>query len=408
MTCIMIDFDLTEEQRLLEQSVREWAAREVAPKVHDLDREHRFDRGILPQMADLGLLGCSVPAEYGGSGMDYISLGLISEELEYVDTSLRVIMSVHAGLNCLSLLTWGNEDQKRRYLVPQAQGRKIATYGLTEPAAGSDVRGIQTVAVKKGDRYLLSGEKMWISLADVADNFLVFAWSDLDKKKQRDPSGISAFIVERAFKGFSSGTLKEKWGILAGNTGFFKMDDVEVPADNLLGRPGEGFKIAMFALDQGRFTVAAGATGLIRACRDASVRYAKERKAFGVEIAQHQLVKEMIAQMESDYQAARLLWLRAGYLKNHGRRNTRETGLAKWFATVASERAAGDCVQVHGANGYSDEYPAGRFYRNCKGAVIYEGTREIHKLMQADYVLGYRADKATRCELPPYQEKVNQ
>jgi len=408
MTCIMIDFDLTEEQRLLEQSVREWAAREVAPKVHDLDREHRFDRGILPQMADLGLLGCSVPAEYGGSGMDYISLGVISEELEYVDTSLRVIMSVHAGLNCLSLLTWGSEDQKRRYLVPQAQGRKIATYGLTEPAAGSDVRGIQTVAVKKGDRYLLSGEKMWISLADVADNFLVFAWSDLDKKKQRDPSGISAFIVERAFKGFSSGTLKEKWGILAGNTGFFKMDDVEVPADNLLGRPGEGFKIAMFALDQGRFTVAAGATGLIRACRDASVRYAKERKAFGVEIAQHQLVKEMIAQMESDYQAARLLWLRAGYLKNHGRRNTRETGLAKWFATVASERAAGDCVQVHGANGYSDEYPAGRFYRNCKGAVIYEGTREIHKLMQADYVLGYRADKATRCELPPYQEKVNQ
>ncbi|PYR80034.1 MAG: butyryl-CoA dehydrogenase [Acidobacteria bacterium] len=404
----MIDFDLTEEQRLLEQSVREWAAREVAPKVHDLDREHRFDRGILPQMADLGLLGCSVPAEYGGSGMDYISLGVISEELEYVDTSLRVIMSVHAGLNCLSLLTWGSEDQKRRYLVPQAQGRKIATYGLTEPAAGSDVRGIQTVAVKKGDRYLLSGEKMWISLADVADNFLVFAWSDLDKKKQRDPSGISAFIVERAFKGFSSGTLKEKWGILAGNTGFFKMDDVEVPADNLLGRPGEGFKIAMFALDQGRFTVAAGATGLIRACRDASVRYAKERKAFGVEIAQHQLVKEMIAQMESDYQAARLLWLRAGYLKNHGRRNTRETGLAKWFATVASERAAGDCVQVHGANGYSDEYPAGRFYRNCKGAVIYEGTREIHKLMQADYVLGYRADKATRCELPPYQEKVNQ
>src|SRR5439155_828707 len=174
----------------------------------------------------------------------------------------------------------------------------------------------------------------------------------------------------------ASGPLKEKWGILAGNTGFFKMDDVEVPAENLLGKEGEGFKIAMFALDQGRFTVAAGATGLIRACRDASVKYAKERKTFGVEIAQHQLVKEMIAQMESDYQAARLLWMRAGYLKNTGRRNTRETGLAKWFATVASERAAGDCVQVHGANGYSDEYPAGRFYRNCKGAVIYEGTRD--------------------------------
>ena len=397
----MIDFELSEEHRILEQTVRDWGAREVAPRIRDLDREHRFDRNVLPQMARLGLLGVSVPAQYGGAGMDYISLGVVSEELEYVDTSLRVIMSVHAGLNCLTLLTWGTEDQKQRYLVPQAQGQKIATYGLTEPAAGSDVRGIQTVAVKRGDRYLLTGEKMWISLADVADNFLVFAWTDLEKKKQRDTAGLSAFIVERGFKGFSSGTLTHKWGILAGNTGFFKMDEVEVPDENLVGRAGEGFKIAMFALDQGRFTVAAGATGLIRACRDASVKYATERHAFGVEIAQHQLVKEMIAQMESDYQAARLLWLRSGWLKNLGRRNTRETGLAKWFSTVASERAAGDAVQIHGANGYSDEYPVGRFYRNCKGAVIYEGTREIHKLMQADYVLGLRTDRPTRCELPP-------
>ena len=347
----MIDFDLSDDHQLIERTVREWAAREVAPHIRELDREHRFDPRILPQMAELGLLGCSVPPQYGGAGMDYISLGIISEELEYVDTSLRVIMSVHAGLNCLSLLTWGTEDQKQRYLVPQAQGRKIATYGLTEPAAGSDVRGIETVAIKRGDRYFLTGEKMWISLADVADNFLVFAWSDQEKKKQRDPSGLSAFIVERAFKGFSSGTLKEKWGILAGNTGFFKMDDVEVPEENVVGRPGEGFKIAMFALDQGRYTVAAGATGLIRACRDASVRYARERKTFGSAIAEHQLVKEMIAQMESDYQSARLLWLRSGWLKNQGRRNTRETGLAKWFATVASERAAGDAVQVPGANG---------------------------------------------------------
>ena len=400
----MIDFDLNEEHRILEQSVREWGAREVAPRIRELDREHRFDKNILVQMADLGLLGCSVPSEYGGAGMDYISLGIVSEELEYVDTSLRVIMSVHAGLNCLTLLAWGNEDQKQRYLVPQAQGKKIATYGLTEPAAGSDVRGIQTVAIKKGDKYYITGEKMWISLADVADNFLVFAWTDMEKKKQRDTAGISAFIVERAFKGFSSGTLKEKWGILAGNTGYFKMEDMEVPAANLLGNEGEGFKIAMFALDQGRYTVAAGATGLIRACRDASVKYALERQTFGQRIAEHQLVKEMIAQMESDYQASRLFWLRAGALKNLGRRNTRETGLAKWFSTVASERAAGDAVQIHGANGYSDEYPVGRFYRNCKGAVIYEGTREIHKLMQADYVLGFRQDRPTRCELPPFNK----
>src|SRR6202140_1471313 len=189
----MIDFDLTDEQRLLEQMVREWAARDIAPHIAEADRQHRFDRDqVLGGMAKLGLLGISIPQEYGGAGMDYICLGLASEELEYVDTSLRVIMSVHAGLNCLSLLTWGSEDQKRRYLVPQAQGNKIATYGLTEPGAGSDVRGIQTVAVRKGDRYLLTGEKMWISLADVADNFLVFAWTDLVKKQQRDPSGLSA------------------------------------------------------------------------------------------------------------------------------------------------------------------------------------------------------------------------
>src|SRR5512140_1942715 len=237
-------------------------------------------------MGDLGLLGLSIPAELGGSGTDYLALGLASEELEYVDTSLRVILSVHVGLNSLTLLAWGTEAQKQRYLVPQAQGRKIATFGLTEPAAGSDARGIQTIAVRAGDRYRLSGEKMWISLADVADHFLTFAWTDLEKKRQRDPSGLSAFIVERAFKGFSSGTMKEKWGILAGNTGFFTLDEVEVPEENLVGRLGEGFKIAMFALDQGRYTVAAGATGLIRACRDASVKYAKERKAFGVEIGQ--------------------------------------------------------------------------------------------------------------------------
>jgi glutaryl-CoA dehydrogenase (non-decarboxylating) len=401
----MIDFTLTDEQQLLERSAREWAAREVAPFIRDNDRQHRFDRDrVLGGMAALGLLGVSVPSTYGGAGMDYICLGLACEELEYVDTSLRVIMSVHAGLSCLTLLTWGTEEQKRRCLVPLAKGAKICGYGLTEPSAGSDVRGIQATAVKTGGHYVLSGEKSWISLANVADIFLVIAWTDLEKKKARDTSGLSAFIVERSFRGFSSGAMKEKWGILAGDTGWFKMDDVEVPAENLLGREGEGFKIAMFALDQGRFTVAAGATGLIRACRDASVAYAKERRTGGVEIGQHQLVKEMIAGMESDYQASRLLWMRAGWLKNGGVRNTRETGLAKWFATVASERAAGDAVQVHGANGYSDEYPVGRFYRNCKGAVIYEGTREIHKLMQADYVLGYRQDRPTRCELPPYRE----
>src|SRR3954467_12107422 len=247
----MIDFSLNDEQKLLEQSVREWGAKEVAPFIREIDRKHHFDRErILGGMAKLGLLGISVPQEDGGAGMDYIALGIASEELEYFDTSLRVIMSVHAGLNCLSLLTWGNEEQKQRYLVPQAQGRKISGYGLTEPGAGSDARAIQTTATKKGGSYVLNGEKTWISLANVADHFLVIAWTDLEKKKKGDPSGMTAFIVERTMKGFTSGAMKEKWGILAGDTGWFKMDDVEVPAENILGRLGEGFKIAMFSLDQ--------------------------------------------------------------------------------------------------------------------------------------------------------------
>jgi len=399
----MIDFELSSEHQDVEKMVRDWAAKEVAPKIHDLDREHRFERKFLKDMADLQLLGICIPEELGGAGMDYVSLGLASEELEYVDTHLRVILSVHVGLNCMTLWCWGTEDQKKRYLIPQAKGEKIATYGLTEPNAGSDAVGIQTTAVRKGDRYVLNGEKTWISLADVADNFLVIAWTDQEKKKKRDHSGLSAFIVERTFKGFSSYTMKEKWGILAGNTGGFHLEDVEVPEANRVGAEGEGFKVAMFALENGRYTVAAGATGLIRACRDASVKYAKARKTFGVPIGDHQLVKEMIAQMVSDYDAARLLWLRAGWMKNRGLRNNRETSLSKWFATVASERAASDCVQIHGGNGFSDEYPAGRFFRNSKAAVIYEGTREIHKIMQADYALGYRQDKTRRVELPAWK-----
>jgi glutaryl-CoA dehydrogenase (non-decarboxylating) len=338
--------------------------------------------------------------------MDYISLGLACEELEYVDTSNRVILSVHVGLNSLALLQWGTEEQKQKYLVPQATGQKIATYGLTEPAAGSDAVGIQSTARREGDHYILNGEKMWISLADVADNFLVFAWTDLEKKRARDHSGLTAFIVERGYPGLETGTIHGKLGVRAGNTGWIAFKDVPVPAENVLGREGEGFHIAMSALDNGRYTVAWGATGLIRACLDASVRYAKERHTFGVEIGQHQLVQQMIALMQLKYDAARLLCMRAGWLKNQGVRNTRETGLAKWYATVSSFEAAADAVEIHGAYGYSDEYDVERFLRNSKGAVIYEGSREIQQLIQAQYALGYRKDKPLRCELPAYDPEA--
>ncbi|MEO0076378.1 MAG: acyl-CoA dehydrogenase family protein [candidate division WOR-3 bacterium] len=399
-----MDFSLTEEQLMIQKLARDFAQKEVAPKIRENDQKAFFDKNILTKMAELGILGLSIPTKYGGSGGDYISLGLACEELEYVDTSLRVILSVHIGLNSLTILSWGTEEQKQKYLVPQAQGKKIATFGLTEPNAGSDVVAIESKAQKDGDYWVLNGEKMWISLADVADNFLIFAWTDQEKRKKRDHSGISCFIVERAFPGVTTATIHGKLGIRAGNTGSISLSDVRVPKENMLGQEGEGFKIAMFALDQGRYTVAAGATGLIRACLDASVKYANERKTFGEVIGKHQLVKEMIADMAASYEIARLLWLKAGWLKNIGERNTKETSLAKMYACDASERSASNAVQIYGAYGYSDEYPVERFYRNCKGAVIYEGSREIHKLMQADYALGYRSDKPTRCKLPIPEE----
>jgi len=399
----MIDLQLTDDHEALVQTVREFAQKEVAPYIKEWDEQQDFHREVFDKMAELNLLGVCIPEEYGGAGFDYISLGLVCEELEAVDTFLRVAMSVHTGLNSLTLYTWGTEAQKQKYLVPQAKGEKLATYGLTEPGAGSDVVAARSTARREGDEYVLNGEKMWISLADTADNFLFFCWTDEEKRKNRDHSGMSCFIVERTMKGFTSGTIHGKLGIRAGNTGYFSLQDVRVPKENLVGEEGEGFKIAMFALEQGRFTVAAGATGVIRASRDASVAYAKERETFGTKIANHQLVKQKIANMEADYQMCRLLCLRAGWLKNEGKPNGRATSLAKWQATVRSETAASMAIEVHGANGYSNDYPVERYLRNCKAAVIYEGTRDIHTLMQADWALGLKNEKPARKTLPPWQ-----
>jgi len=399
----MIDLHLTDDHEALVQTVREFAQKEVGPYIKEWDEKQHFERAVFDKMAELNLLGVCIPEHYGGAGFDYISLGLVCEELEAVDTFLRVAMSVHTGLNSLTLYTWGSEDQKQRYLVPQAKGEKLSTYGLTEPGAGSDVVGARATARREGDEYVLNGEKMWISLADTADNFLFFCWTDEEKQRHRDHSGMSCFIVERGMKGFTSGTIHGKLGIRAGNTGYFSLQDVSVPKENLIGEEGEGFKIAMFALEQGRFTVAAGATGVIRASRDASIAYANERETFGTKIANHQLVKQKIAEMEADYQMCRLLWLRAGWLKNEGQANGRATSLAKWQATVRSEKAASMAIEVHGANGYTNDYPVERYLRNCKAAVIYEGTRDIHTLMQADWALGLKKEKPGRKTLPAWK-----
>ncbi len=399
----MIDFEFTENHNMVASLAKDVAHKYLKPQIQELDRVAKYDPEFVTRLKEADLLGVCIPEKYGGMGLDYISLGLVCEEMEYVDTSARVAFSVHIGLNSMTLLTWGNESQKEKYLVPQAKGEQIGTFGLTEPAAGSDAVGILSTAEKKGDKYILNGEKMWISLASVADNFLIFAWTDLEKKKRRDHSGITAFIVERKWGGVDTGDIHGKLGVRAGSTGFIAMQDVEVPEENRLGEEGEGFKIAMACLDGGRYTVAAGSTGLIRACMDACKDYASTRKTFKETIDQHQLVKEMFAEMVYGCEAGRLLWLKAGWLRNIGVRATRETSLAKWFCTDQAEKASYNAVQIHGAYGYSDEYPVERFFRNSKGASIYEGTREIHKLMQADYLLGFRTDRPPRCLLPAYE-----
>lgn len=396
----MIDFSFSEEQRSVGALVREFCAREVLPGIRERDRNSEYDPTLIPKMAKADIFGLCFPLKYGGLGMDYTSLGLACEEAEYADTSVRVILSVHVGLVSLSILTWGTDTQKSKYLPDLISAKRIGAFGLTEPNVGSDVVGLQSTADRDGDSFILNGEKMWISLADVADTLLVFAWTDREKMKKRDHSGMSAFVVDRAMNGLTTASIHGKLGVRAGNTGSVQMADLRVPMDCMLGREVEGFKIAMFALDQGRFTVAAGATGLIKACLDAPVSYSQTRTTFGRPIREHQLVKEMIARMEANYQACRPLWMRAAWLKNIGQPNTRETALAKWMAADAAEVAANDAVQVHGAYGFSDEYPVERFYRNPKGSSIYEGSREIQKLMQADYALGLRNDDPTRCTLP--------
>jgi len=395
-----MDFQLSEEHRMVQNMVRDFSQKEVVPVIKEWDRKQEMAPFILPRMAELGILGINIPVRYGGQGFDYLSLGLVCEELEAADTTLRVIMSVHMGLNSMALLQWGTEDQKQKFLVPQAKGEKVACFGLTEPGAGSDVAGIKSTAKRAGDDYVLNGEKMWISLATKAHHALVVMRTDASTE---DPhNGLTAFILELDRKGIKTGDIHGKLGVRAGSTGWISMTDVQIPAENRLGEEGEGFKIAMSCLDNGRYTVAAGATGLIRACLEASLKYAHDRKAFNREIGQFQLVQQKIAYMVQSYEAARLLYLRAGWLKNQGVRNTRETSLAKWFATDASFEAASEAIQVHGAYGFSDEYDVERYLRNSKGAVIYEGTSEIHQLMQAGYALGYREDADLRRELPAF------
>jgi glutaryl-CoA dehydrogenase (non-decarboxylating) len=393
-----MDFTLTADHDAIRKTARDFCQHELVPYLRDWDRAQQLPREVIRKMGAEGLLGVCIPRRYGGLGFDYLSLGIASEELERADSAFRVLIAVHLGLNSLALFQWGNEAQKQQYLVPQARGERLAAFGLTEPGAGSDVAGISTTARHDSETYILNGEKMWIGCADIADHFLIFAYTDRAAKHR----GISAFIVERDFDGVTTSSIHHKLGGRIGNVGSITLQDVRVPAENRVGEEGDGFKIAMSALDNGRYTVASGAVGLIEACLEASVAYAKKRETFGKSIGKHQLVQQKIANMVAGRDIGRLLYYQVGWMKNQGIRCTREVSLAKWTNCQNAFQAADDAIQIHGAHGYSDEYPVERYFRNARGALIYEGTQEIHQLIQAGYALGDRVDKPVTQPLPSH------
>lgn len=393
-----MDFALTQEHELIREMAYKVGQNEILPGLAERDREHRSDSEMLEKMSAAGVLGMSIPAKYGGADTDYISLGIVCEELERADTTARVVMSVHSGLHSLTLLQWGTEEQKQRWLPALAKGDRWGGFGLTEPNAGSDAANISTTARKDGDSYIINGAKTWISLADYAHQFLVI--TRLAETNAKAP--YAAFIVDRSTPGFSSRPLKGKLGVRAGNTGELMFDNMRIPADCMLGEEGDGFKVAMSALDHGRYTVAAGGVGIITACLDACVKYANERTVGGEAIGKKQLVQQMIAQMVQGRDIGRLLYYQVGWMKNKGLRHTRECSMAKWTICKSAFDAANNAVEIHGAYGFSDEFPVERYFRNSRGAMIYEGTHEIHTLMQAEYELGYRSDKPIARVLPTY------
>jgi glutaryl-CoA dehydrogenase (non-decarboxylating) len=381
-----MDFELTPEQRDVQDTVRAFVDERVLPVAVENDIEHKLDLELIAGMAELGLLGIVIPEEYGGAGLDFVAEALACEEIERGEAAFRTLISVHVGLNSLALLRYATEEQKQRWLVPQAQGEKLACFGLTEPGAGSDVASMRTTATRSDGGWVLNGQKNWISYATVADHALVFAKTDPAAKHK----GISAFVVEKGTDGFTARETENKLGVWAGSTGELFFANVEVSAENLIGEEGQGFEIAMYGLDQGRFTVAAGACGVIRACLERSVQYARERETFGQAIGRYQFVQDMLAKMVLGYETSKLLVMQAAWMKNEGRRNTRETSLAKWHATESAFEAAHLAIQIHGSYGYSAEYGIERYFRNARAPIIYEGTTQIHKLLQAEHALGYR------------------
>jgi butyryl-CoA dehydrogenase len=382
-----MDFQLTDEQRLISESAREFCDKEIAPRVRDNDRAGRFDRELATKLGEMGYLGAPVSEEYGGRSLDYLSYGLIVEQVGRVDSSARTVVSVQTSLVAGSIERWGTEEQKREWLPKLCSGEALGCFALTEPDTGSDAANLRTRAKPNGEGWTITGNKMWISMGNVADVAMVFAQTDPEKKHK----GLACFLVPTASDGYSAQEIHGKLGLRASDTAEISLDEIKVPDEAMLGEIGDGFKVAMSALDNGRYSVAAGCVGICDGCVDASVSYAKERKQFGVPIASFQLVQELIADMVVKRDAARMLVFRAGELKDRGEPNTLETSIAKYYATEAAVECANAAIQVHGGSGYVDDYPVERYLRDARVTTLYEGTSQIQKLIIGRGVTGINA-----------------
>jgi alkylation response protein AidB-like acyl-CoA dehydrogenase len=382
-----VDFDLTDEQRLIKETAREFTDRELIVRTRENARNHHFDLELVRKIAEQGYLGAIVPQEYGGAGLDYLGYGLIVEEIGRGDSAIRTVISVQTSLVCSAILKWGTEEQKRHYLPKLCSGEWLGCFGLTEPDTGSDAANQRTRAHKTGSGWTINGAKMWISMGNHARVALIFA--------QTDPTlahkGLACFLVDTEQPGFKPQEIEHKMGLHASDTASIALEDVQVPDDAMLGKVGDGFKVAMSALDSGRYSVAAGCVGICQGCVEESVRYAQEREQFGRPIASFQLVQAMIADMVLKTDASRMLVYRAGFLKDRGRPNTLETSIAKLHATEASLECAHLAIQIHGGAGYVDDHPVERYYRDARVTTLYEGTSQIQKLIIGRSMTGINA-----------------
>ena len=382
-----MDFALTDEQQLIRATAREFTDNEIVDRARENDRNHHFDVDLVRKIADQGYLGAIVPREYGGAGLDYVTYGIVVEEIGRGCSAMRTVISVQTSLVCSSILRWGTEEQKLHYLPKLCSGEWLGCFGLTEPDTGSDAANQKTRARRTDAGWVLNGGKMWISLGNHAKVALVFAQTDPELKHR----GIACFLVDTSHPGFSTQEIHHKMGLHGSDTASLALDDVEVGADAMLGDVGDGFKVAMSALDSGRYSVAAGCVGICQGCVDESVAYSQEREQFGRPIASFQLVQAMIADMVVQTDAARLLVMRAGWLKDAGQPSTTETSIAKLYATEAGKNCADLAIQVHGGAGYVDDHPVERFYRDVRVTSLYEGTSQIQKLIIGRAATGINA-----------------